>query len=86
MIDSDFFRHELRPSQGTHVLASGVHPASERGEIGVTLHRHSHVVRQCRQVVEIIGRGGRARTYDNRFWRPVLYQLSYTPVETKRRR
>ena len=26
------------------------------------------------------GRGGRARTYDNRFWRPVLYQLSYTPV------
>lgn len=28
------------------------------------------------------GRGGRARTYDNRFWRPVLYQLSYTPTES----
>ena len=27
------------------------------------------------------GRGGRARTCDNRFWRPVLYQLSYTPTE-----
>src|SRR4051812_37539205 len=31
------------------------------------------------------GRGGRARTCDNRFWRPVLYQLSYTPIGTKRR-
>jgi hypothetical protein len=28
------------------------------------------------------GRGGRARTCDNRFWRPVLYQLSYTPRGT----
>ena len=36
--------------------------------------------------VKYIGRGGRARTCDNRFWRPVLYQLSYTPVGTKRRR
>ena len=26
------------------------------------------------------GRGGRARTHDRRFWRPLLYQLSYTPV------
>src|SRR5215469_1652933 len=26
------------------------------------------------------GRSGRARTCDPRFWRPVLYQLSYTPV------
>ena len=25
------------------------------------------------------GRGSRARTYDLRFWRPPLYQLSYTP-------
>ncbi len=27
------------------------------------------------------GRSGRARTCDTRFWRPVLYQLSYTPAE-----
>lgn len=27
------------------------------------------------------GRGGGTRTHDNRFWRPVLYQLSYTPAE-----
>ena len=26
-----------------------------------------------------IGRRGRDRTYDPRFWRPVLYQLSYAP-------
>src|ERR1700679_462560 len=25
------------------------------------------------------GRGDRDRTYNPRFWRPVLYQLSYTP-------
>ena len=28
----------------------------------------------------LFGRGGRTRTRDPRFWRPVLYQLSYTPV------
>jgi hypothetical protein len=38
------------------------------------------------KIKDLIGRGGRARTCDNRFWRPVLYQLSYTPVGTKRRR
>ncbi len=27
-----------------------------------------------------IGRGRRTRTHDPWFWRPVLYQLSYTPV------
>ena len=26
------------------------------------------------------GRSGEARTHDLRFWRPLLYQLSYTPV------
>ena len=25
------------------------------------------------------GRSDRTRTYNPRFWRPVLYQLSYTP-------
>ena len=28
----------------------------------------------------LFGRGRRIRTRDPRFWRPVLYQLSYTPV------
>ena len=27
-----------------------------------------------------IGRGSRDRTHGTRFWRPMLYQLSYTPV------
>src|SRR6478752_2467170 len=31
----------------------------------------------------LTGRSGRARTCDPRFWRPVLYQLSYTPVGTE---
>ena len=25
------------------------------------------------------GRGSKNRTHDTRFWRPLLYQLSYTP-------
>ena len=28
------------------------------------------------------GRGRRARTLGTRFWRPLLYQLSYSPVYT----
>ena len=31
------------------------------------------------------GRGSRARTRDLRFWRPPLYQLSYTPAPSARR-
>ncbi len=27
----------------------------------------------------LYGRGGETRTRDTRFWRPVLYQLSYAP-------
>ena len=29
---------------------------------------------------EKIGRRDRVRTCDTRFWRPMLYQLSYTPI------
>jgi hypothetical protein len=34
----------------------------------------------------INGRAGGARTPDPRFWRPVLYQLSYSPKKHTRRR
>src|SRR6202035_3993417 len=34
------------------------------------------------KIKDLAGRSGRARTCDPRFWRPVLYQLSYTPVGT----
>src|SRR3712207_9532800 len=29
------------------------------------------------------GRSGGTRTHDPRFWRPMLYQLSYTPTPTR---
>ena len=29
---------------------------------------------------DFYGRGRKIRTLDTRFWRPLLYQLSYTPV------
>ena len=47
----------------------------ERGGRGVSIG----LVR----INDLTGRGGRARTCDNRFWRPVLYQLSYTPSALK---
>ena len=31
----------------------------------------------------ICGRGSKNRTHDTRFWRPLLYQLSYTPIFKK---
>src|SRR4029450_3467146 len=33
-------------------------------------------------VLSLIGRSGGTRTPDRRFWRPLLYQLSYTPPRT----
>src|ERR1700692_2853863 len=39
-----------------------------------------------REINQLAGKSGRARTCDPRFWRPVLYQLSYTPVRTQHRR
>ncbi len=35
---------------------------------------------QDKASASIFGRGGRTRTHDPWFWRPVLYQLSYTPT------
>ncbi len=35
--------------------------------------------RYCKFYSLKAGRGSRARTRDLRFWRPPLYQLSYTP-------
>ena len=29
---------------------------------------------------DFYGRGRKIRTLDTRFWRPLLYQLSYTPI------
>src|SRR5581483_1106525 len=33
-----------------------------------------------------LGRGGGTRTHGPRFWRPMLYQLSYTPRKTRQGR
>ena len=33
-----------------------------------------------RRQVSCYGRGRKIRTLDTRFWRPMLYQLSYTPI------
>ena len=41
--------------------------------------RHSPPTKPLILRVTSSGRGGRIRTRDLRFWRPLLYQLSYTP-------
>ena len=35
---------------------------------------------------DVCGRGSKSRTHGTRFWRPLLYQLSYTPIFVKRRK
>ena len=35
---------------------------------------------KLRYTPKIYGRGRRDRTLGTRFWRPLLYQLSYTPI------
>ena len=42
--------------------------------------REQFEMRTHKRVLDIIGRSGGARTPNPRFWRPVLYQLSYTPL------
>ena len=42
-------------------------------------HLHSITHLQA-NVKSFFGRGRRIRTLDTRFWRPLLYQLSYTPI------
>ena len=32
---------------------------------------------------DVCGRGSKSRTHGTRFWRPLLYQLSYTPKSVK---
>ena len=44
-----------------------------------TIYFDDHAAGEPRPSIEENGRGGRARTDDLRFWRPPLYQLSYTP-------
>ena len=47
------------------------------------LYRLSYISEPISQTAEAAlrnGRGRRIRTLGTRFWRPLLYQLSYTPV------
>ena len=52
-------------------------PAAEASDKSVTRIRGG--TRCAENAVPHAGRGDRTRTYDPRFWRPMLYQLSYTP-------
>src|SRR5579883_1707501 len=38
-----------------------------------------HHLGKCGRTRRVIGRSGGTRTPDRRFWRPLLFQLSYTP-------
>src|SRR5207245_4198303 len=57
-----------RPRRGEGVVRCTLF---DLGSVGTTL---------AMVVIPEFGRGGATRTPDPRFWRPLLYQLSYTPV------
>src|SRR5205823_12275632 len=59
----------MRPRRGAGVVVRCTLFAL--GSVGTAL---------AKVVIPESGRGGATRTPDPRFWRPLLYQLSYTPV------
>src|SRR6266567_7781966 len=59
----------IRPRRGAEVVVRCTLFAL--GSVGMAL---------AMVVIPESGRGGATRTPDPRFWRPLLYQLSYTPV------
>src|SRR5207245_9209204 len=61
-------KFRTRPRRGVGVVRCTLF---DLGSVGTTL---------AMVVIPESGRGGATRTPDPRFWRPLLYQLSYTPV------
>src|SRR6267378_7862274 len=62
-------KFRMRPRRGVGVVVRCTLFAL--GSVGIAL---------AMVVIPESGRGGATRTPDPRFWRPLLYQLSYTPV------
>ena len=61
--------------------------AHTNAKYGIPLSRYTVFLQNCPlgydpNVLGFFGRGGRTRTHDPWFWRPVLYQLSYTPMHS----
>jgi hypothetical protein len=52
----------------------------ERGDDQIRSSRTMARFKSLNAINILAGRSGEARTPNPRFWRPVLYQLSYTPV------
>src|SRR5438270_11079428 len=61
-------KFRTRPRRGEGVVRCNLF---DLGSVGTVL---------AMVVIPESGRGGATRTPDPRFWRPLLYQLSYTPV------
>src|ERR1700737_1470591 len=65
-------------------MSSKLRMRPRRGAVGVVrctlLDLGSAAAALAMVVIPESGRGGATRTPDPRFWRPLLYQLSYTPV------
>ena len=55
-------------------------PCAANGAEGVRHSPRAAIKEAMTNVMASFGRGRKARTLDTRFWRPLLYQLSYTPM------
>ena len=66
------------------VACASVKPCENAcGIFGVSVRRRlqpCQAKRPSLRTAFLLGRGSKIRTHDTRFWRPLLYQLSYTPV------
>ena len=70
-LSARFFRF-----RGAHQRAPRLAPPAECSIINTVQKETSAAV----AVLVFFGRGRRTRTLGTRFWRPLLYQLSYTPI------
>ena len=77
-------RHPLLPRCIRHRRRSATRPTTRSAYLGIELYLCQNKTPPA-WVVFCFGRGRRIRTLGTRFWRPLLYQLSYTPISTFQR-
>ena len=62
------------------VGVAGFEPAAHWSQTSCATKLRYTPIYNCLSWSKKIGRGSRNRTHGTRFWRPLLYQLSYTPM------
>ena len=79
-VDNRFCRSDVSRCESAEPSVAGDrrrHKSRRGNENPISTHKK---IKAEVKKLRLFGRGGRTRTHDPWFWRPVLYQLSYTPM------